>query len=196
MSQQDGMASETLASRLHNPSSIPGQSKVSKRGWQMLRRLLASLRELWQLHAHSHYKVEKLIKNKFKKKEVGFFFVVVVLFLAVWGRMGRGLNGEEHLLFQENLGSILSTHKVAHNHQQFQFQGIWSFCLISMGTTRHACGRHAHMQTKHPYAYKSKAKQNSRKYHQYSTKQNKEYQVWRTKWMKYCTQISIRKTNE
>lgn len=32
VSQQDGMASETLASRLHNPSSIPGQSKVSERG--------------------------------------------------------------------------------------------------------------------------------------------------------------------
>lgn len=45
-------------------------------------------------------------------------------------------------------GSDSSTHKVAHDFPELQYQGIWHPLLISRGT-RHAHGTHAYMQAKH-----------------------------------------------
>jgi hypothetical protein len=47
-----------------------------------------------------------------------------------------------------DLGSVSSTHMVAHNCPRLHFQEMEYLLLTSM-RTRHACGAHTHMQAKH-----------------------------------------------
>ena len=49
-------------------------------------------------------------------------------------------------------GLISSTHGMAHNHLQFQFQRIWCPLLASMGT-RHAQGTQIHIQARYSYIW-------------------------------------------
>lgn len=70
-----------------------------------------------------------------------------------WGRSMQEAGEIAHRLraliaLAEDPSPVLSTHLVAHNHQEPQFQGIQCFLLISVGT-RHAYSTNPNMQAKH-----------------------------------------------